>query len=119
MKYDLKQLSGDNEPILKKNKELFLYLNIPLSWIEECSRLGGSCLNTAIHILWVHYVTKKSFIKPQQARLKALGVERHAMYRSLKKLRDAGLIDYTSKSGSSPLISVLKIKLNKKTTVQL
>ncbi len=90
-----------------KPKKLYLYLNVPLSWVERCSVQKGSCLALAIHLLWVHFVTKKNPVKIQSERLRALGVSRYSAYRALKKLQEAELVDVKSKKGAFATVTLL------------
>ncbi len=110
MKYEIKPnldqtVTGTTQPIVKR--PLYLYVKVPLAWIEDCSKLKGSCLALAIHLLWVHYVTKKNPVKPQGARLKALGVTRYSSYRALKKLKAVGLIKSETQKGAFPAVTLL------------
>ncbi len=89
-----------------KDKELFIYINMPLIHIEKCGQLSGKCLQVYLHLIWVYTVTKKNPIKPQHKLLKNLGVDRYAFYRAIKKMSSAGLIEFTNKRGSSPLITL-------------
>lgn len=110
MKYEIKEtstkpLTGVSKP--SEKKALYLFLKVPLDWIEACSKLKGSCLALALHLLWVHYVTKKNPVKPQGARLAALGISRYSMYRALKKLDGAGLASVKTHRGAYPVVTLL------------
>lgn len=92
--------------------KLFLSGPTPLEWLEKCASLNGKCLAVGVHIWWCYYIGgKKLPLKVQGARLKALGVSRHSLYRALQKMKQAGLIHCVDKVGASALITILDVEL--------
>jgi hypothetical protein len=82
---------------------------MPLGWFQRACRLPGKAAVLAV-VLWYTSRLKgsKTFVLTQ-ARLDGFGISRHAKYRALKALEDAGLIAVSCGSRKSPEVTLLDL----------
>lgn len=80
---------------------------IPLDWITHASRLGGSCLAVGV-VLWYRVaLTKSRTVSVGAEDRTSWGLQRHAVQRALRKLRDAELVGLTIAPGRLIKVTVL------------
>jgi hypothetical protein len=91
------------------NKKLFIKGPIPVYWVAQANRLGGSVSAIAFS-LWLYDGLYKGGAFKIEHRLDDIsGVTRQARQRSLLKLKDAGLIELTIRRCASPIVRIIKI----------
>lgn len=94
---------------VKKTDKKFLKGPIQWSWLIKAANLSGKILHVAIALFFISGLTKTNKIKMQSARLKELGISRHAYSRALKELEDAHLVEVERKPGQTPTVTILDI----------
>jgi DNA-binding MarR family transcriptional regulator len=117
---DLKLTQADLETLGKPNGtaqttppprhrpgEYFLKGPIPLSWLAPASRLPGRALHVATAIWFLAGVGRTRTIRLQGGLLRQLGVNRHAAYRGLNALEEAGLVAVERRPGGNPKVTIL------------
>jgi DNA-binding MarR family transcriptional regulator len=85
----------------------FLKGPIPWSWIEQASRLSGKSLAVGLCLWRLASATKFKTVKLSNSEVAALGIDRHAKTRALKKLEAAGLIEVIHHRGRFPRVTIL------------
>ena len=91
--------------------EWFISGPIPGQWISQASNLSGNyTLHVALAIQYVNGLTKKSNkIVVERFHLARFGVKKDSARRALKRLQEAGLIEYT-KTGQKFKVTILSTK---------
>ena len=85
--------------------ELFVQGPVPWTWLTAAARLPGRALHVGI-VLWLESGLRKSaIVSLSQRRLRDLGVERHAGYRGLSSLEEAGLVDVQRHRGRLSVVT--------------
>lgn len=90
--------------------EYFLRGPIPMKWLSAASKASGrgSGLKVALALWYLSGLNGQSHtVKLQTAALRFLGVDRHAAYRGLKVLEDAGLVRVQRHPGRTPVVTLL------------
>ncbi len=91
--------------------EHFLRGPIPMKWLSAASSASGrgSGLKVALAIWYLSGLNGQSHtVKLQTAALRNLGVDRHAAYRGLKALEEAGLVRVQRHPGRTPVVTLLE-----------
>ncbi len=93
-----------------RRRELFLKGPISWTWLSTAAQLPGRALHVALAIqLWVG-IKRSNRIALSISKLAALGVGRHAAYRALKSLEQAGLVTVDRHVGRKPWVRVSEVK---------
>jgi hypothetical protein len=88
----------------------FLRGPIPMDWIYAAARATGhgSGFKVAIALWYLSGLNRQSkTVKLSGSVLRDMGVERHAGYRGLAALEQAGLVSVERRSGQSPVVTLL------------
>lgn len=92
----------------KKEIEYFLKGPIPLDWLSKAAKLPGKTLNVAILCWFFHSLNKgKGGFKIQHKFIRYFKIHRGCLYRALKHLEDAKLIEVKRATGKISLVSIL------------
>lgn len=88
-----------------------LYLKGPIDWdwLAAAGRLPGKALHVAIALRLLCALRRSNTVPLSSDRLLELGVRRHAGYRALVCLEQAGLVQVTRHSGRQPRVTVLDL----------
>ena len=81
---------------------------IPYEWITRASRMSGTAVRVGLNLWFLSGLTKSKTVKLSNRYLNDFGLHRISKSKGLKQLQDAGLISYTGKKGSSPLVTILE-----------
>lgn len=87
--------------------EKFLQGPIPLNWLNTAGSLPGHALHVGIGLWFLAGLKKSNPIHTSPQIFRDLGVKRQAVYRALKNLMAAGLIEYKPERGKSPTVKIL------------
>ena len=93
----------------KARKRDWHFRGIPGKWLGKAASLNGKALHTSLAIWLVVSLDKRLTVELRPKYLKRFAVERHAGYRSLAALEQAGLISVERKRGRSPIVTVLGV----------
>jgi len=87
----------------------FLKGPIPMSWLNRASAASGQGAGLGIGIAIWHLagMEKSTTIKLRHSVLEKMNISRHATYRGLAALKNAGLISIKQKHGKSPIITII------------
>lgn len=94
-----------------KAGERFLRGPIPMAWINAASKAAGkgSGLKVAIAIWYLSGLNRQAkTIKLSSSVLAKMGVKRHAGYRGLEALENAGLVRVERQDGRSPMVTLIR-----------
>jgi hypothetical protein len=86
---------------------LFLRGPVNWRWLELCARLPGKALQVGLVILLLAGMCKSERVRLGHKYLRTMGVKRHAAYRALRSLEEAGLITVTRRRGASPEVTAI------------
>ena len=103
-------LHARNRRGLKKpHSGAFLMGPIPLSWLKAAACLPGRTLHIGIVLWFLVGVCKLNEVKFSYRQAREFGIGRHAAYRGLTKLEQAGLVTVLRHRGRSPMVKVLHV----------
>lgn len=86
--------------------EMFLKGPIPWAWLEVAGGAKGKALQVAM-VLWLEAGMKRTAkVKLPHARLRAMGVDRHAARRGLAELEGRALVTVERRQGASPVVTL-------------
>lgn len=89
-----------------EQKYPFLKGPIPRWWLERAATLPGKAFTIGV-VLWYRMgVTKKIIVQPSWKLWAKFSIGRHAAYRGLHNLENAGLISVQRCIGKNPLVTV-------------
>lgn len=94
----------------RRRRGEFLKGPIPLAWLSAAGRLSGKALAVGIVAWHLAGLTNKRTVKWRSKKAKQMGIERHAAYRALEALENAGLIKVKRHLGRTPIITILDIE---------
>ncbi len=97
------------QPIPQKRKEgKFLRGPILIDWLQSAGHLPGKALHVG-NVLWfLSGVQRSSLVVFSYSLAEKFGVKRHAAYRGLDALEQAGLIKVERGKGKSPRVQLLE-----------
>ncbi len=84
----------------------FLKGPIPWAWLTEAAKLPGHVLHIALALWFRAGVTRSETVVLTTMLLKELGVDRHAKYRALRQLEQAGLVSVAHQHGKNPHVTL-------------
>src|SRR5450759_2876614 len=97
-------------PALSHHKQArFIKGPIPLDWIEVAAKLPGKTLHVALAICYLAGMNKLKPFRLTRRTIKVFGVSRHAAYRALGAMEEAGLVDVERHPGKNPVITVKEL----------
>jgi hypothetical protein len=106
-----KPIKRDKAP-RHRSGEHFLRGPIPMNWIRVASVVSGqgSGFKVAIVLWYLSGLNRQAkTVKLSGSVLREMGVERHAGYRGLEALEDAGLVAVERRPGQSPRVTLLNV----------
>ena len=85
----------------------FLRGPIPWDWLERAGRLPGRAFQIAV-ILWLKRgMRNTATVTLGRAELEGMEIKRHAVYRALDQLENAGLVEVDRRHGRRALITII------------
>jgi hypothetical protein len=90
----------------RKPGDKFLKGPVPLNWLARAGQLPGKSLHVGIALWFLAGMRKTTTVALSNGVLEMLGVDRHAKYRALKHLEQAGLIVCKREIGRSPEVTI-------------
>ena len=87
----------------------FLKGPIPWNWLSAAARLPGRALHVALSIRFWAGIKKTDRIAVSVSGLSELGLNRHAAYRGLQALEEAGLVSVVRHQGRKPWVTIIEI----------
>lgn len=94
-----------------KAGDKFLEGPIPLDWLSTAAQQPGKSLHLAIAIWAIASLAGSANVQIGNLAVQPFGLDRNAKYRSLDWLEKAGLIHVQRKSGRSPVVTLLELKV--------
>ena len=88
--------------------EKFLKGPIPWSWLAAAAHQPGKALQVAIVLWFLSGVKRARTIALSGAVLRGIGVNRHAGYRALAALEEAGLVSVVRHPGRNPVVTLME-----------
>lgn len=88
---------------------LFVKGPIDWSWLAAAARLPGKALHVAMTLRLLAGMQDTGPVALSSARLQDAGVNRHAAYRALHHLEQAGLVAVVRRRGRQPRVTVLDL----------
>jgi len=88
---------------------------IPLAWLGPAARLPGKALAVGLAIWYQRGLRKSETVMLTGPILNQFGVDRHAKYRALTALENAGLVRVDRRMGKNPTVEILKTTESTKT----
>jgi hypothetical protein len=85
----------------------FLKGPVDWKWLSAAARLPGRALHVALAIAYLDGFEEAGTVKLKPSVCTELGINRHAAYRALDHLEEAGLIKVQRKKGSAPVVTIL------------
>ena len=118
---DLQRLKLGQQALTQKNTkrakvprhkpgEKFLKGPVPLNWLAGAGRLPGKSLHVGVALWFLTGVHRTRTVALPNGILALLGVDRHAKYRALNYLEQAGLIEREHHDGRSPVVTLLSVR---------
>ena len=96
----------------RRSNRLFLKGPISWNWLCAAARQPGRALQVALAIrLWVG-IKKSNRVQLSTSKLIELGMNRHAVYRGLRALENAGLVTVVRHTGRVPWVTVVELDGN-------
>ena len=96
-----------NTPPRRRIVGRFLKGPIPWNWLQAAGRLPGKALHVGL-VLWLRSgIQKSTRVQLSQKILREMGIGRHSVYRGLKALEKAGLVEVERRSGRLPVVNIL------------
>ena len=92
---------------LTRQSGMFLKGPIPWPWLSRAGQLPGKALHVAVVVHLLAGMRRGGPVSLSGARLRELGVGRHAAYRALQHLEKAGLVDVQRHRDRQPVVTVL------------
>ena len=86
---------------------LFVKGPIDWSWLAAAARLPGKALHVAMTLRLLAGMQNAGSVALSSARLQDAGVDRHAAYRALRHLEQAGLVAVVRRRGRQPRVTIL------------
>jgi len=94
---------------VKRDKQAFVRGPIPLSWVQEASRLPGKALAVAMAVYYRDgFEGKREPVAITGKLLEGFGVNTKAGYRALAALEQAGLIAVERHRGRCPRVTLIE-----------
>ena len=90
----------------------FLCGPIPLNWLTRAAKLSGKALAVGLALWFRRGLTKTNSVTANQSLMSWFGVSRHAKYRALKSLEQAGLVRLQPRSGKGPMVLIQDVSMD-------
>ena len=107
--------SSQQAPLQKATtrSKRFLKGPIPLDWLIIAATQSGRALHVGIVLWFLKGVKRSRTVELTRSKLALLGISRHAGYRGLTKLEEAGLVSVDRHRGRSPIVTILRDELKR------
>jgi len=92
-----------------KPGEKFLKGPVPLNWLSRAGQLPGKSLHVGVVLWFLAGMYRTNSVALSNGVLRLFGVDRHAKYRALNWLEQAGLIEQKYHAGRSPIVILLSV----------
>jgi hypothetical protein len=89
--------------------QAFLRGPIPLLWLTRAAKLHGKALAVGLALWFRRGVTGTTSVTFSRSLLARFEISRHANYRALKSLEQAGLVRVVSRLGKVPIVEILDV----------
>src|SRR6185437_10269505 len=93
-------------PSRRRIKGRFLKGPVNWDWLATAASLPGRALHVAIAISYLNGFAQDGTVRLKPSVVRELGLDRHASYRALKQLEDAGLISVVRGRGKAAVITI-------------
>lgn len=94
--------------VRKPTKRVFFLKGpVPMDWLAAAAFLPGRSLHVGVALWFRSGVEKSDRVKLPQKLMREFGIDRHAVYRGLRSLEDAGLIAVDRRSGRLARVTIL------------
>lgn len=87
--------------------ERFLKGPIPMKWLNAAACLPGKAAHVAICLWHLSGMTGSKNVHLTRKTLEDAGVQRHAAYRALKAMEEAGLVKVDRCRGRCPIVTIV------------
>jgi hypothetical protein len=107
--------SSQSAPLQKETtkSKLFLKGPIPLDWLVVAARQSGRALHVGMVLWFLKGVKRSRTVELTRSKLAWFGISRHAGYRGLAKLEEAGLVSVKRHRGRSPVVTISRDDLRR------
>lgn len=92
---------------LTRQSGMFLKGPVTWLWLSRAGQLPGKVLHVAVVVHLLAGMRRGGPVSLSRARLRELGVDRHAAYRALRRLEEAGLVAVQRRRGRQPVVTIL------------
>lgn len=92
-----------------RREGLFVRGPVPWTWMAAAARLPGRALHVAMALRLLAGMRQGGPVSLSGARLRELGVGRHAGYRALCSLEQAGLVAVVRRRGRQPVVTICEL----------
>lgn len=99
---------SSRRPTLKRG-DRFIKGPLPLRWIGRAAVLPGKACQVALALWFRRGMEGPNSIALSRATLDLFGVDRHAGYRALRVLEQAGLVSITRRCGKTARVTLLDV----------
>jgi len=82
---------------------------IPWAWLSVAAKCPGRALHVALVVWHLHGLERSMVVKMSGARLRELGVDRHAASRGLRALEARGLVSVLRHKGRSAVVTINEV----------
>lgn len=100
--------SVSRKPPRHRQGEKFLKGPIPWECLAEAAQLPGKAFRVGIALWFLAGIKSSGTVTLSGSVLEDFGVKRHAAYRGLKVLEDAGLVSAKRHPGRNPIVTILE-----------
>jgi hypothetical protein len=84
----------------------FLKGPVDWNWLSAAARLPGRALHVALAVAHLDGFEEAGTVKLKPSVCTELGIKRHAAYRALDHLEEAGLVKVERKRGAAPVVTI-------------
>jgi hypothetical protein len=85
----------------------FLRGPVPLPWLAEAGRLRGRALDVGVCLWFLVGVSKNRLVRLSRPLLTLFDLDRHAVYRALRQMERASLVQVDRGKGRRPVVLVI------------
>ena len=97
------------QPARQRQIAPFVKGPIPLHWVAHAARLSGKAMQVGVMLWYRCGLTQSLTTTLPTALLQLFDIDRHAVYRALTQLENAGLITVSRYIGRKPIVTIVEI----------